>query len=794
MGSEVNGECKRKRKNCSISNGQEDLLIKKTKILNASNCSVPDEAKIPRLSVPFSSIQNPISIEQVSELLQFAALGKLHGAKKPSWCRLHHQRKLTGVNVIIVQGVSQLHFYRYFLHFKNIRRIYSHKFSLSTLPPPDDFLCRILNMRFEETKTPTDIETHFSKETSSHSSKHVSAASALDLNVDPIIKRYGAEKGGLTKYLLSKKEMKKNDYPMDGYPDYKDYVTTNCTGPVTDDSPLFGLDCEMCATDKGMKLTRVSLVDNNGQCIMDELVKPKEKIVDYLTKFSGVTEALLEPITTTLQDVQKQLKKLLPSNAVLVGHSLNFDLQALEMTHPYILDTSLLFIRNFGRKFKLKFLAGAVLGWRIQCEARTGHDPCEDAMAALGLAQYFIREGPKKVAELMLDDLLRKYQNSEHDPSFVYTEAVQPEVFSRHQKTLDNGLESNSLLDSLHKVNLPGIYIVKKGHGNKLPCQEGKLDRIECTSEKEVLQEAMKEIPSRFFSIVNFSSYEKSQQMMVDKVAQMCTVYAGPFGKDFEMKHVKKLFLSCGPITSINIIHGTLMPFVCVEYEVLEGAHLAMEFLNGYELDGSTIKVVRPVTTATLDYDLVLKELESEARNENVIFVSGVSKKLTESDLHHKFSTFGQIEGVFLPRDQLTGKHRKYGLIKYQTALGSTSALSSEVFLHKRKIKKCWAYTPFYLHTWTNHNSHDTLQISSTTRTLLPNVISRFNDQKLHLEENIPRQMKKIDKKVGKIFKSLPIKTFCLLLFPGHDRSNGSLPGLCMTSIKRFPSNALGTS
>ncbi|KAG2455831.1 REXO5 exonuclease, partial [Polypterus senegalus] len=80
-----------------------------------------------------------------------------------------------------------------------------------------------------------------------------------------------------------------------------------------------------------MKLTRVSLVDNNGQCIMDELVKPKEKIVDYLTKFSGVTEALLEPITTTLQDVQKQLKKLLPSNAVLVGHSLNFDLQALEV-------------------------------------------------------------------------------------------------------------------------------------------------------------------------------------------------------------------------------------------------------------------------------------------------------------------------------------------------------------------------------------------------------------------------------------------------------------------------------
>lgn len=34
----------------------------------------------------------------------------------------------------------------------------------------------------------------------------------------------------------------------------------------------------------------------------------------------------------------------------------------LQMIHPSVIDTSLLFARNEGRRFKLKFLAKAVLG------------------------------------------------------------------------------------------------------------------------------------------------------------------------------------------------------------------------------------------------------------------------------------------------------------------------------------------------------------------------------------------------------------------------------------------------
>lgn len=41
---------------------------------------------------------------------------------------------------------------------------------------------------------------------------------------------------------------------------------------------------------------------------------------------------MLLPVKTRLPDIQSRLKKILPHDAVLVGHSLNADLQALEVS------------------------------------------------------------------------------------------------------------------------------------------------------------------------------------------------------------------------------------------------------------------------------------------------------------------------------------------------------------------------------------------------------------------------------------------------------------------------------
>jgi len=43
---------------------------------------------------------------------------------------------------------------------------------------------------------------------------------------------------------------------------------------------------------------------------------------------------MLCPVKTRLPDIQTRLKKMLPHDAVLVGHSLNSDLQALKVSMP----------------------------------------------------------------------------------------------------------------------------------------------------------------------------------------------------------------------------------------------------------------------------------------------------------------------------------------------------------------------------------------------------------------------------------------------------------------------------
>ena len=109
-------------------------------------------------------------------------------------------------------------------------------------------------------------------------------------------------------------------------------------------------------------------MDSDGKCVLDDLVKPENRIINYLTKyththsythafislinnitvlktdfccvcyrlppdrFSGITAAMLRPITTTLRDVQAKLRMLLPRDAVLVGHSINNDLIALKVS------------------------------------------------------------------------------------------------------------------------------------------------------------------------------------------------------------------------------------------------------------------------------------------------------------------------------------------------------------------------------------------------------------------------------------------------------------------------------
>ena len=170
-------------------------------------------------------------------------------------------------------------------------------------------------------------------------------------------------------------------------------------GSVTDGRSIIAMDCEMCRVEDGeMALTRVSLVEWDGNVLLDELVKPDKPIIDYLTPYSGITPAKLEDVTTSLKDIQDRLLKEITPKHILIGHSLNSDLMALKLAHPFVIDTSILYPHPRGPPMKssLKWLAQKYLGREIQKGHGTkGHDSIEDARACLDLVKMKCERGPQ---------------------------------------------------------------------------------------------------------------------------------------------------------------------------------------------------------------------------------------------------------------------------------------------------------------------------------------------------------------------------------------------------------------
>jgi RNA exonuclease 1 len=167
-----------------------------------------------------------------------------------------------------------------------------------------------------------------------------------------------------------------------------------------------------CLTQDGKALTRVCVIDYaTAKVVYDQLVKPPSPITDYLTRFvhrlyfclllrpkrsfSGITPAALEPITTTLSEVQAYLRTIITPSTILLGHSLESDLRALQLAHPHCIDTALIFHHPRGRPLKpgLAWLTRRWLNRTIQDRGPGGHDPEEDARACIDLLKAKIKNG-----------------------------------------------------------------------------------------------------------------------------------------------------------------------------------------------------------------------------------------------------------------------------------------------------------------------------------------------------------------------------------------------------------------
>ncbi|KAM7344920.1 poly(U)-binding-splicing factor hfp isoform 1-T1 [Cochliomyia hominivorax] len=172
---------------------------------------------------------------------------------------------------------------------------------------------------------------------------------------------------------------------------------------------------------------------------------------------------------------------------------------------------------------------------------------------------------------------------------------------------------------------------------------------------------------------------QRTQVQRQQALALMCRVYVGSISFELKEDTIRAAFLPFGPIKSINMSWDPITQkhkgFAFVEYEIPEGAQLALEQMNGALMGGRNIKVGRPSNMPQAQQ--VIDEIQEEAKNFNRIYVASIHPDLSEEDIKSVFEAFGPILYCKLAQGTSLHTHKGYGFIEYANKQAMDEAIAS---------------------------------------------------------------------------------------------------------------------
>mmetsp|Transcript_49065 Transcript_49065/g.124512 ORF Transcript_49065/g.124512 Transcript_49065/m.124512 type:complete len:405 (+) Transcript_49065:60-1274(+) len=170
---------------------------------------------------------------------------------------------------------------------------------------------------------------------------------------------------------------------------------------------VVALDCEMVGVGPSgtrSALARVSIVDHEGNVLLDRFVRPNETVTDYRTHITGITAETMQKKGVLREDTARKMTSELLDDKIVVGHALQNDFQALLLSHPHALirDTAVFKpLRVPGWEKKTPSLARLSEHWLQQKLHEGEHDSVEDARAALRLYRLRSRQWEKQLKSVM---------------------------------------------------------------------------------------------------------------------------------------------------------------------------------------------------------------------------------------------------------------------------------------------------------------------------------------------------------------------------------------------------------
>ncbi|WVF70973.1 hypothetical protein IAT40_005769 [Kwoniella sp. CBS 6097] len=158
---------------------------------------------------------------------------------------------------------------------------------------------------------------------------------------------------------------------------------------------VVAMDCEMIFTTAGVSLGRVTIVDEDGGVLLDELVRQNAAILDVNTRFSGISPDQLESAVMDLPAIRTAACMFIGPETIIVGHGLENDLRALRLLHDKVIDTAVVFPHDKGPPFRraLRDIVKEKLGYFIQDRTSDlGHSSAVDAKSTLDALKWKVRD------------------------------------------------------------------------------------------------------------------------------------------------------------------------------------------------------------------------------------------------------------------------------------------------------------------------------------------------------------------------------------------------------------------
>ncbi|XP_040573775.1 RNA exonuclease 5 [Lepeophtheirus salmonis] len=496
---------------CEFQELRAKLKERKKKLQEFPKFDLKSQGHDASIDVLFSQ-RKPLFFQDLQNLLSFAMIGDRSSYKPYSWCKLEKWNKVKSMSVLVMDNLGLDDYisnredllrhweplFPYKLHFLSPQPSLPKEFALLSLSS---------TLKYNIVSKMSLNDALFSK---------------TIFNFPVVTETEQALESSLKlKLLLNPRQMLECSYPMPipGYSElkYAHYVPTFLSyDRVTNESPLFCIDCEMCLTVSGkLELTSICIVDEKLNVLYHSLVKPSNHIINYLTQYSGITKELLKDVTTTLEDVQNKIIEILSPDSILVGHSLNSDMDAIQMMHPYVIDTSQIYnlTGNRQRRSKLALLTKLFLNKEIQNAGASGHCPMEDAISTMELALLKLKNG------YSFGDTMMKDSQISHEMSKIEDE-YKASFFDINCK--EKELQIIGVNESLHEYEelLPDSSILMQTKSinqcYKAACESaaskdltlchipfGKLDDVNVKKLWKITKRVWKSVPSNslFFNI-----------------------------------------------------------------------------------------------------------------------------------------------------------------------------------------------------------------------------------------------------------------------------------------------------